>query len=143
MKQIYCCAGPEFYSCLCGVCMRVCRTTHQQHTRIGYLIITVISFLLGLIFLYSGTDYMETWEHYGYECKGDKKAVCMAQNTIYRESFSLTTFYLLMSLSSYFTGRYTSLANRNSQSGSCWPIKVLFISIIFILTLFIPDNFFV
>jgi len=112
MNETYCCSGPVFYSCVCGVCIRVCHTAHQQHTRIGYLLITILSFSFGLCFLYKGDSVMGYWENYGYDCHREKEKVCLGIYTIYRESFSLTIFYLLMAFASYAPGRYTSIANR-------------------------------
>ena len=86
--------------------MRCCGTSHQQHTRIGYLTISILAVIFGLIFLYFGQDIMKPWETFGFgtfysECDGDTKSVCLGVFTIYRESFSLACFYFLMMLGSF------------------------------------------
>jgi hypothetical protein len=46
--------------------MKCCGTSHQQHTRIGYLTITIVAIFFGLIFLYFGQDMMSPWESFGF-----------------------------------------------------------------------------
>lgn len=66
MNESWCCSGPLCCSCMCGICMRCCGTSHQHHIRIAYLIITAIAVFFGLIFLYYGKELMLPWEHYGF-----------------------------------------------------------------------------
>lgn len=65
MGGAICCAGTTCCSCMCSVCMQCCGTSHQQHTRLGYLVITIFSIIFGLVFLYFGQDLMEPFEKYG------------------------------------------------------------------------------
>ena len=64
--EAWCCAGQMCYSCMCGVCMRCCATSHQHHTRIGFLGLYALGVLLGVIFLYHGEQMMSPWESFGY-----------------------------------------------------------------------------
>ena len=148
MDSSWCCAGPLCCACMCGVCMRCCRTSHQNHIRIGYLGITVLAVFFALIFLYFGADLVSPWEGFGYgknnlDCYGETKTVCLSLTTIYRESFSLCVFYFIMAFLSLKSERLSSLANRMVYSGSCWGFKILFISVLLIMSFFIPNSFFV
>ena len=58
MGGALCCAGTACCSCMCQICMRCCGTSHQQHTRIGYLVLTIIAIFFGIIFLYFGDAMM-------------------------------------------------------------------------------------
>ena len=97
--------------------MRCCGTSHQQHTRIGYLIISFLGVLFGLIFLYFGSDIMSPWEKFGYgklysDCDGDTKSTCLGVYTIYRESFTLAIFYLVLAIGSATGGKFSAIVNR-------------------------------
>jgi hypothetical protein len=97
--------------------MRCCGTSHQQHTRIGYLSLTMVAIFFGLIFLYFGSDMMSPWEKFGFgnsykDCHGDKKSVCLGVFTIYRESFTLVIFYFCMLLGSLPGGSFSTIFNR-------------------------------
>jgi Serine incorporator (Serinc) len=146
MDKPWCCAGQACCICMCGVCMRVCSTSHQHHIRIGYLLINFIAFFFGIIFLYYGEDMIKPWEKFGYSigytgCTGPTEKVCLNQNTIYRESFTLTIFYLIMAVLSL--SKPASLINSIIKIGSCWILKVFLISMVLIITFFIPDTVFV
>lgn len=66
INEAWCCAGQECCSCMCGVCIRLCGTSNQHHTRLGYLAIYLIGTALGVIFLYHGEQLMEPWQSFGY-----------------------------------------------------------------------------
>lgn len=98
--------------------MRCCGTSHQQHTRLGYLTISLIAIFFGLIFLYFGDDIMSPWKKFGFgifylDCHGDTESVCLGVFTIYRESFTLMVFYFLMALGSISGGKAAAVFNRN------------------------------
>lgn len=117
MGGAICCAGSACCSCLCGVCMKCCGTSHQQHTRLAYLTLTMVAIFFGLIFLYFGQDMMTPWEKFGYgmqytDCSGDTKSVCLGVYTIYRESFTLVVFYALMLLGSLPGSQFSTIFNR-------------------------------
>ena len=119
MGGVICCAGSTCCSCLCGICMRCCGTSHQQHTRLAYLTLTMVAILFGLIFLYFGEDMMAPWEKFGYgihhlDCSGDKESVCLGVFTIYRESFTLVIFYTLMLLGSLPGSQFSTIFNRET-----------------------------
>ena len=118
MASALCCAGVNCCSCLCGVCMKCCSTSHQQHTRLGFLSIQLKVIVLGMVFLYCGEDIMKVVVPIGlsfgvvFECYGDTEAGCLGVFTVYRLSFSLVVFYVIMIAGSCAGGKVSMGLNR-------------------------------
>lgn len=99
--------------------MKCCSTSHQQHTRLGFLSIQMICIGMGMIFLYYGEDIMSYLTPIAlsvgivFECSGDTEASCLGVFTIYRESFALVLFYLIMAIASSIGGQASMTINRD------------------------------
>ena len=111
-----CCGGGICCNILCGVCMRCCNTTQQQHTRIGYVIFLLVAVGFSMLFLFEGGNMMETLNDYGYgngytDCHGSDKNVCLGVMTVYRLSFAMAVFHLLMIPAALTSGEVSALLN--------------------------------
>ena len=81
---------------------------------------------------------MEPIEDYGLaDCSGDKKALCLGVYTIYRLSFSLVALHIILLVGSLATGAFSDAIN-----SGCWLLKFLVLAALFVVTLFIPNEFF-
>lgn len=98
--------------------MKCCSTSHQQHTRLGFFSIQLMCIVLGMVFLYCGEDIMKVVVPIGlsfgvvFECYGDTEAGCLGVFTVYRLSFSLVVFYVIMIAGSCAGGKVSMGLNR-------------------------------
>ena len=113
-----CCAGQACCGCLCGCCMKVCKTGYQHHTRIGYFSVLFIASGFGLLFLYFSEEMISPLEEVGLsDCKDDsEESICLGVQAIYRLSFALLLFFALVLAMSIPGGKLSSLFNRNFLS---------------------------
>ncbi|CAG9328271.1 SERINC3_1 [Blepharisma stoltei] len=133
-----CCAGSACCNCMCGTCMKCCKTSHHHHMRLGYLVLMIIAAGFGILFLYEGKNMMTPWTKYGLvNCDGNSESVCLGVQTVYRESFALALFFLLMLFLSIPGGKFSAIINQGA-----WIFKTLIIIAIFIITFFIDNAFF-
>ena len=138
MGGALCCAGELWCGCVCGVCMRCCGTNEKQHARIGYIFIYICCIFWSWIFLYYGHSILAPFTEFGLsDWTGSDEDVCIGVYTIYRLSFALLIFFLLMLWCSLFTGAFSKAVNHG-----CWITKIFFIVALFILFHFIPNPFF-
>lgn len=124
--------------------MKCCGTAHQQHMRLGYVVLLLGAIGLGVVFLYFSKELLSPWTEFGLlDCSGEEKAVCLGVQAIYRESFSLVLFFLLAILFSLPGSKFSAIFNRISYLEGCWMLKGLLLAGLFIGCFYIPNGFFV
>jgi len=135
--EAVCCAGQACCGCLCGVCMRVCGTNNSQNARLGYLFFFILAVFFSILFLYEGSNMVQPFEDFGFvDCSGDDKSVCLGVQTVYRVSFSMLIFHIVLLVLS-LSGPVGKVANEG-----CWMMKFIILSCFFIATFFINNAFF-
>lgn len=109
-------------------------------SKIGYLFISFTCILVSFMLLFYAKDIFETYSYF-LECPEGGSA-CMGISAVYRMSFVLVVFHLLM---------LTILAGSkccDSEIGSvindgCWTFHVMFILILFVMSFWIHNDFFI
>lgn len=130
------CLFAPICQCLCS-CFSCCGASQKVFARIGYVIFAVIWIILSTIFLYFGHYIFDLPFSRFLSCGSEGKAACIGISAVYRTSFALLIFHLILCL--LCTCRNEAISKLNEGA---WPIKFLFIVVVFLLSFFIPNGFF-
>ena len=138
MLGCLCCAGQACCGCLCGCCIKAFGTTMGQNVRMGFIVLTAMMLGIGVFAVAIGPTISDQVDHIGLvDCSGEGTE-CIGVSTVYRISFALGVFFLLMVLVCLVGGSFQKMIE-----GGCWFFKVLVILSIFGLSYFIPRDDFV
>ena len=136
MGSAACWIGATACQCLCSL-FGLCGATKKVFSRIGYVMFMVLWIILSIIFLFYGhyifkIPFIEDY----VSCDTDNDA-CIGVSAVLRTSFTLTLFHLLLFLVCLCGGDVVSALNEGA-----WPLKIIVVMAFFVLTLFMPTNFF-
>lgn len=137
-----CCASATCCSCLCCCCKK-CGMNERSYARVGYVVFSILWVILGIIIMFFAPGLMSPFDQFIHcalngDITGAQKDVCFGISTMYRISFLLALFHLVMLL---FGLCPDNEASRTFHDG-CWPFKFLLVLLFFFVTLFIPNDFF-
>ena len=122
--------------CLCSL-FTVCGASPKIFSRIGYVLFAFLWIIFAVIFLFYG-HYIFDLPFSGYlDCQEKDKQACIGISAVFRTSFTLVLFHLLLCLLCTCKGPLISKINEGA-----WPVKFVVVLIIFILSFFIPNGFF-
>ena len=80
--------------------------------RLGYFTVLITGIVFGLLFLYFSEELVSPLEDLGFaDCSGDDKAVCLGVQAVYRVSFTLLVFFVVMVCLTLPGGEMMSLFN--------------------------------
>ena len=132
------CIGSTAFQCLCSLCSS-CGATKKVFSRIGYVMFAFIWILASIVFLFYGHYIFELPFSSFLGCEGDENAkqACIGVSAVYRTSFTLTIFHVILFLLCLCGGELISKLNEGA-----WPAKFVFVLIIFVLTFFMSNGFF-
>lgn len=134
-----CCASATCCEALCCCCKR-CGMNERSYARVGYVVFSIIWVILGIVIMFFAPSALSPFDTF-IDCSvsgNGSEDICFGISTIYRISFLLAVFHVVLSL---FGLCGENEGTRTFHDG-CWPFKFLLILACFIITLFIPNSFF-
>ena len=115
-----------------------CGANKKVYSKIGYLFISLVCILISILMLFYAKDILDKVSLF-IECP-EGGSVCMGISAVYRMSLTLAFFHLVMltviSISKIVESELGSIFN-----DGCWALHILMISTIFILSLYIPNEY--
>lgn len=131
-----CCAGRQCCNCLCWCCNHI-GIDKRVFSRIGYIFIAAIFSAISILLLFTVKEALD-WT--GIDCPEEAGggSVCMGVSAVFRMSFAQTLFHLLM-----FLICLTRTTIGSAFNDGCWLTKTLIILGFFILSMWIPNDFFI
>lgn len=133
-----CCASKSCCKCLCCCCKK-CGTNERSFPRIGFVFFSLMWVIFAILIMFLAPQAIDPFDRF-IECPGNftQEKVCYGVSTMYRVSFILGIFHLIMLL----FGLCPSHDGIRTFHDGCWITKFFIILLAFLLTLFIPNYFF-
>ena len=144
LTNTLCCAG----NCLCHCCNNICsdamKINPKLFSRIGYIVLSLISVLFSLLILFYGSVILKPFNGW-ISCPipdatvtdGDNLLVCLGVSSVYRMSFTLLCLHVLIVLCSLCSNKCAQVINND-----CWSLKVLLVIGIYFAFFFVSNSFF-
>lgn len=115
----------------------------RSFARVGYVIFSIVWVILGIVIMFFAPGALSPFDSF-IDCSvsgnpsSSNTDVCFGISTMYRISFLLAIFHVVMLL----FGLCPDNEGTRTFHDGCWPFKFLLILVGFIVTLFIPNSFF-
>ena len=97
--QAICCASVGCCKCLCCCCSK-CGASERTFARIGYVFFSVMWAVISVLLMFYAPSILEPWKGFIHcpeeSSNDDDKLVCFGISTIYRISFLLVAFHIVM-----------------------------------------------
>lgn len=140
LSSIFCCAG----NCLCHCCNNICsdsmKINPKLFSRIGYIILSLISVGFSLIILFFGANILKPFDQFIHCPAGSEgdKFDCLGVSSVYRMSLALALVHLVIIIFSLISKQCAKVLNQE-----CWSFKILFIIVLYFSFFFISNKFFI
>lgn len=119
-------------SCCCKGGSGDNKLTSPRLAKVFYLFIMIVSVVVGLLLRYYGGDMFVSLSSFKVGCAGKWQDRCFGDQAVYRISFALLVFFMLMLL-----GSMSDAFNRGY-----WGLKLGLYAIMTVVAFFIPNDFF-
>ncbi|KAM3131050.1 hypothetical protein pb186bvf_016862 [Paramecium bursaria] len=133
--EAFCCAGMVCCKCACCCCKSCVDSTIKEKVKLTYIIMNVVMFWITVIlFNYVQSIFDKFW--FIIKCPANNNK-CFGVSSIYRVSFTLGCFYILMILLMICKNKVSKAINEG-----LWLLKIILIVAGFIGSLYIKNLFF-
>ena len=123
-----CCGGTMCCNKLCLPCKKM-GAERRNFYRLGFIIFALLWIMSAIFWLYFGGGFIS---YLGGDCPGvygDEDELCLAMSIVYRISFSLASMHFIIAMICLCPSDFAKTLNEGA-----WPIKMVFCSVVFILT---------
>ncbi|CAD8165057.1 unnamed protein product [Paramecium octaurelia] len=134
--EAVCCAGTQICNLACCCCKYFAETTLKEQIKLAYILLNYLIMAFTVIALYYIQDFYINYLQY-FGCPEGISNLCLGISGIYRMSFVLTIFYIIILLFMCQKGWLAKMIN-----DGLWLLKLIFIAVFFYGTLYMPNRFF-
>ena len=129
-----CCITTACCNALCCICSK-CGAPRRVFARLGYVVFSLICVVFSIIMLYFG-NYIFSYFNKFLDCPDDHtKDSCLRISAVYRMSFILAIFHLVLFLICLCKSKISSAIHEGA-----WPLKIIIIVALYICTFFINNS---
>ena len=131
-----CCVKTACCYAACSLCSK-CGAPRRVFARLAYVIFALIWAIFSIVMLFYG-DYVFSIFNKFLDCPYDEtEESCIQISAVYRTSFTLVIFHLILFCICLLKGPLPSAINEGA-----WPLKILLSIGLYVLTFFISNSFF-
>ena len=131
-----CCAG----NCCCHAFNNIFsdakKINPKLFARIGFIVLSLICVGFSLIILFYGANLLKPFNSF-ISCPTDGEFSCLGISSVYRMSFTLFIFHIIVILFSLISKDCAKVFNLD-----CWSFKILLVMVLYFSMFFIPNTLF-